>query len=351
VNNLLNLSGRLLSLLVVVSLAGCKTPGNKGDRNGLFGLRGKKNQGSDDLVFNGGSMGDPAIVKRVSSSIDRASQKVASRPGQPGRNPDMNLPPVDMSKAKSVTYHSVNVDGPYLAMTFDDGPHPSNTPRLLDMLAERNIKATFYVVGTNAKLYPHLIQRMVAEGHEIGNHTVTHPTNMSRLPKSSVERELRGCESSIMGSGGRKPRTMRPPGGSVNSAQKIWMNDEFGYKTILWSCDPEDWKRPGVSVVASRLIAGAKPGAILLAHDLHAPTVAAMPQTLDGILAKGFRFVTVSQLISMEQRPTADANIQEKLDSPESTITTPEPLPVEETILPAVMVEPSEELTTPVNPG
>ncbi|MFZ4768404.1 MAG: polysaccharide deacetylase family protein, partial [Roseimicrobium sp.] len=74
------------------------------------------------------------------------------------------------------TYSSVNVNGPYLAITFDDGPHPQNTPRLLNILRERNIKATFFVVGELAKEHPGIIRRILAEGHEIGNHTMTHPT-------------------------------------------------------------------------------------------------------------------------------------------------------------------------------
>lgn len=358
VNNLIKYSGQIVLVVTAIALSGCKSTekqAQKAERSGLFGFGKKKeSQTPPQLAFNGGSMGDPQIKRDVNGAIERAQKKVASQPGGlPRQNQGVNLPSnVDISRAKSVTYSSVKVDGPYLAITFDDGPHPTNTPRLLDMLAERNIKATFFVVAPFTKSYPHLIQRMIAEGHEIGNHTVNHPTNMSRLPKDRVRAEMSGCESAIIGSGGRKPRLMRPPGGSINSEQKVWINDEYNYKTILWSCDPEDWKKPGVSVVANRLIAGARPGAILLAHDLHASTVAAMPQTLDGILAKGFRFVTVSQLIAMENNVAdvpANANAPEKIESPEHTVSEPQPLPGE-TILPAALVEPEEE-SSPVNPG
>ena len=94
---------------------------------------------------------------------------------------------------------------------------------------------------------------------------------------------------------------MRPPGGAIKSSQKDYMLKEFGYPTILWSVDPEDWKRPGVSVVTRRLIDGAAPGGILLVHDLHAPTVDAMPKTLDTLLAQGYKFVTVTELIALDQ--------------------------------------------------
>ena len=101
---------------------------------------------------------------------------------------------------------------------------------------------------------------------------------------------------------GVAPRTMRPPYGAITSSQRSWIKREFGYPTITWSVDPEDWKKPGSSVVASRLINGAAPGGILLVHDIHAPTIDAMPRALDGILAKGYKFVTVTQLISLEGR-------------------------------------------------
>jgi peptidoglycan/xylan/chitin deacetylase (PgdA/CDA1 family) len=94
---------------------------------------------------------------------------------------------------------------------------------------------------------------------------------------------------------------MRPPYGAITAAQKTWIKKEFGYPTILWSVDPEDWKKPGSGTVTSRLVSGATPGGILLVHDIHAGTIDAMPATVDQLLAKGFRFVTVTQLIAMEQ--------------------------------------------------
>jgi len=140
---------------------------------------------------------------------------------------------------------------------------------------------------------------MVEEGHEIANHTVTHGT-LSKMSKSGVRKELSKAHAQILAATGVPPRVMRPPGGAITKAQKAWILEEFGYPTILWSCDPKDWQRPGVSVVTRRLIEGASPGGILLAHDLHGPTVDAMPRTLDALLKQGYRFVTVSELIAME---------------------------------------------------
>jgi peptidoglycan/xylan/chitin deacetylase (PgdA/CDA1 family) len=306
----------------------CFFSGKRSRDGGVSDSTDKANKkGADQVAWN--AFGDPNWKSDVNGSIDRARQKAGGYNGGPRRNPDLRLPPVDPSLARSVSYSKVSgVAGPFLAMTFDDGPHPTLTPRLLDILKERNIKATFFVVGTNAKRYPQIIQRMIAEGHEVANHTVNHPINITRLTDEKVRAEFLGCEASIVAACGRKPLVMRPPGGNISSAQKVWINQEFGYKTILWSCDPEDWKRPGVSVVSQRIIGGAKNGAIILAHDIHAPTIAAVPAAMDGILAKGYRFVTVSQLISMEQQvPGVAAAPNEALNGPLLPVTEAEPAP------------------------
>ena len=217
------------------------------------------------------------------------------------RNPSNNFP---ASGGSGITYSRVAVSQPYIAMTFDDGPHPSNTPRLLDMLRERNIKATFYVIGRNVDLYPNVLRRTVSEGHEIGNHSFTHPI-LSKMSDSAVREELTKCRDAVARAAGVQPRTMRPPYGALLQRQREWIHSELNYPTILWSVDPLDWKRPGSGVVTSRILAGTTPGAIVLAHDLHGGTVDAMPATLDGLLRKGYQFVTVSQLLAMAAAPAA----------------------------------------------
>lgn len=201
-----------------------------------------------------------------------------------------------------VTFTRVMVSGNHIAITYDDGPHPVNTPRLLDMLAERNIKATFYVIGNNVNLYPGVLRRTVAEGHEIGNHSQTHCL-LSKLSDSQLRLEMQRCRDAIGRAAGIRPRTMRPPYGGLLQRQRQLVFDEFGYPTILWSVDPLDWKRPGASVIANRIVSGTAAGGIVLAHDLHSQTVDSMPQALDGLLRRGFEFVTVSQLLAMQVSP------------------------------------------------
>jgi peptidoglycan/xylan/chitin deacetylase (PgdA/CDA1 family) len=170
------------------------------------------------------------------------------------------------------------------------------------MLKKRKIKATFYVVGDMMKntYAPPIMRRMVAEGHEVGNHTVTH-ANLSRQSDVGLRKELQVAHDMILEMTGVAPRTMRPPGGAIKNDQKKLMLKEFGYPTIMWSVDPEDWKKPGVSVVTSRLLNGVKPGGILLVHDLHKSSVDAMPATLDALLSRGYKFVTVTELIMMDE--------------------------------------------------
>ena len=213
------------------------------------------------------------------------------------KNPNVNLP--SSFGGRTVTHRSGPSSQPYVAMTFDDGPHPQNTPRLLNMLRDRNIKATFYVIGSCVDRHPHIVRRIVAEGHEIGNHTYTH-RKLTSLGSSDVRTEMSKTQSAIVRAAGVKPRTMRPPYGALRTDQRNTIFSEFGYPTIMWSVDPQDWKRPGPSVVCSRILSSSRNGSIILAHDLHKPTVDAMPRTFDGLLAKGFKFITVSQMLALK---------------------------------------------------
>ncbi len=222
------------------------------------------------------------------------------------RNPDMSHSS-DFSKGSGITFSRVMVSGNYVAMTFDDGPHPQNTTRLLDILRARNVKATFYVIGRSVDLYPQVVRRTVAEGHEIGNHSQTHRL-LSKLGDSELRQEMARCRDAVARAAGVQPRTMRPPYGGLLQRQRELVHAEFGYPTILWSVDPLDWKNRNSGLITSRILAGASAGGIVLAHDLHATTVDAMPATLDGLLRRGFKFVTVSQLLAMKTAaPTAQA--------------------------------------------
>ena len=209
-------------------------------------------------------------------------------------------PPAEKATGPKITYNSVYVDGPFIAITFDDGPHGTLTPKLLDLLAARKIKATFYVVGQCVAEFPDILKRAAREGHEIASHSWSHP-NLGKMSDDAVRDQLRKTDDIIKATIGVRPTNMRPPYGSITPRQKSWIHDEFGYKVIIWDVDPFDWKRPGSAVVTSRIVNQTKPGSIILVHDIHAASVEAMPETLDQLTAKGFKFVTVSELIAMEK--------------------------------------------------
>ena len=198
----------------------------------------------------------------------------------------------------AISYSAVHVDGPFIAMTFDDGPSEKLTPQLLDILAAHHIHATFFVIGQNAERAPQILQRAVREGHEIGNHSWSHPA-FAKMADASVRREIQRTDDAIRAAIGHSPVLLRPPYGSITARQKHWIASEFGYRIILWDVDPLDWKRPGPTVVMNRIVKETRPGSIILSHDIHPGTIKAMPETFDQLQAKGFKFVTVSELIAM----------------------------------------------------
>ena len=228
------------------------------------------------------------------------NQANAPRPQLPaaprGWNADVAALP--SGNVPNVTYTSGNRAQAYVALTFDDGPHATLTPKLLNILRERNVKATFYVLGPNVKRNPGIVQRMVAEGHELGNHSRTHRV-MSKAPTDAMIEEFQFTHDAIVAACGVAPKTQRPPYGAMTKPQRALLKEKFGYPCILWDVDPLDWKKPGSAVVASRILSGTRNGSIILLHDIHAGSVDAVPAVLDGLLAKGYTFVTVSQLLSM----------------------------------------------------
>src|SRR5437870_3130293 len=227
---------------------------------------------------------------------------------------------------QTITFSSVHVDGPYIAMTFDDGPSATLTPKLLDLLAARHIKATFFVIGENVDEHPEIVARAAREGHEIGNHSWSHP-NFAKMSQENVRSQLQRTDDAIKNATGKRPTLLRPPYGSITEREKRWIHDEFGYDIILWDVDPLDWKRPGPAVVRSRILKETRPGSIVLSHDIHPGTIEAMPSTFDELEAKGFKFVTVSELIRMAAARPSHASPQPGGNVPPSATGSPSPTP------------------------
>jgi peptidoglycan-N-acetylglucosamine deacetylase len=217
------------------------------------------------------------------------------------------------------SYTAVPEAGRTIAITFDDGPSAKLTPMLLDMLKQRKIKATFFVVGQNAAEYPDILKRIAAEGHEIGNHSWSHP-QLTRLSRSGVDAQMEKTNAAIRAAVGRDPVVMRPPYGATNATLNKHYEQDYGMKVILWSVDPLDWKYRNAARVEQGILSQTGPGGIILAHDIHPSTVAAMPATLDALLSKGYKFATVSELLAMQGKAAATPT-----SSPSATVAVPPP--------------------------
>ncbi len=196
-------------------------------------------------------------------------------------------------------FNSIKTSRPVLALTFDDGPHPELTPKLLDILRQQGVRATFFVLGSNVAKYPEIARRIVAEGHEIANHSYSHPA-LTKLGAARMNDEVGKTCDIIEQATGRRPLSIRPPYGALNASVEHALLQNYGLNVVLWSVDPLDWKRPGSAEVARRLVAGAQPGAILLAHDIHPGTVEAIPEVIAQLKSQGYTFATVGQLRALQ---------------------------------------------------
>ncbi|WP_391370478.1 polysaccharide deacetylase family protein [Lysinibacillus sp. KU-BSD001] len=196
-----------------------------------------------------------------------------------------------------------------IALTFDDGPHKKYTPEILDVLAQYDAKATFFIVGKYAEKTPNLTLRVHEEGHELAIHTYTHPlrTNVSNLIK-----EIKETHATIFGISGYAPVLFRPVEGQYTDAMIEAIAKE-GYKVVMWSwhLDTFDWKRPGKEKIVDTVLKGAKPGSVVLLHDgggNREQTVQALEEILPELQKQGYKFVTISELLKIQNATTRNNN-------------------------------------------
>ncbi len=192
----------------------------------------------------------------------------------------------------------VNVPGKYVALTFDDGPSASYTPKVLDILRRHGAHATFFVLGENAACNKAILARAAAEGHEIASHTWDH-ANLTKLSHEQIASQMDRTAAVVQEATGRNPALMRPPYGATNRDIVDYMMTQYGMPSVLWDVDTVDWKHPGIGVVIDRAVNQAHNGSIILLHDIHGSTLQAVEGVVSGLQARGFQLVTVSQLIRM----------------------------------------------------
>jgi len=245
----------------------------------------------------------PSVLTSCILGVSACAVDGQGNAGSGGPVPAQTAPAVAFHPAPTprapAQYNSAQTARRVIALTFDDGPHPDLTPRLLDILRQNGVRATFFVVGRNVKAYPEIARRIVAEGHEIANHSWSHPP-LNKLGAAGLRHEIEETNAVIESVTGRRPANMRPPYGALNPHVREYLTKGQNMNIILWSVDPLDWKRPGAQVVARRLVEGATPGGILLAHDIHPGTVEAMPDVIAQLKARGYGFATVGQLLALQ---------------------------------------------------
>ncbi|PKM90890.1 MAG: polysaccharide deacetylase family protein [Firmicutes bacterium HGW-Firmicutes-12] len=190
-----------------------------------------------------------------------------------------------------------------VALTFDDGPDSVYTPQMMDILKEYNVKATFFLIGNRAHLFPEVVKRMVNEGHVVANHSMTH-ANIAKLSKDKVYQEIKQAEDALYKIIGYRTALFRSPYGSLNSEQ-VKQIGSYNYKVIAWNVDSLDWKSLSAEQVKYNILENAKEGSVILQHssgsleeDLTG-SVAALPEVIKILKKDGYEFVTIPELLKI----------------------------------------------------
>lgn len=214
-----------------------------------------------------------------------------------------------------------------VALTFDDGPDARWTPKILDILKQKKAPATFFVIGQNMQRRPDLVQREVDEGHDVGGHSWTHP-NIAETPLAQVQVELNATQRLFEVITGRSMRLFRPPffgdaePSTAHEVAPLVIAQTLGYMTVGLRIDPDDWQKPTKQQIIDRVLdrldnPGDNPGQVVLLHDAggdRSRTVAALPELIDQIRARGYRLVTVGELAGMSPQQVMPPTSRTGLD-------------------------------------
>ncbi|MGH3244305.1 MAG: polysaccharide deacetylase family protein [Spirillospora sp.] len=239
-----------------------------------------------------------------------AGENAALRNKAQAQRPPVQAPPpprkIDCDRVKCVS------------LTFDDGPGPY-TGRLLDTLKARGARATFFMLGENVQAHPDVVRRMVMEGHEAANHTWSHP-DLTTLPPAEAREQIQRTQQAVKHASGVAPTLTRPPYGATNPK----VGRLVGMPLILWSVDTLDWRYRSSGRDARVGIKAPESGGIVLFHDIHKPTVDAIPKVVDGLKKRGFTLVTVSELF--QGKPLqAGKTYNERVQKPAPATASPPP--------------------------
>ena len=201
--------------------------------------------------------------------------------------------------AKENIYRSIPDAKGMIALTFDDGPHPRYTRQILDILKREGVKATFFIIGENIGYYDEgIVAEIIADGHEIGNHTFNHE-HTKEMDEQSFYSDVKACHELIKEKYGYKMKIFRPPEGYVDEKVKN-IASELHYSIIIWSIDTKDWEHVGSDLIVGNIEKNASDGDIILMHDYVSKpntTIGALERVIKNLKSEGYKFVTVSELI------------------------------------------------------
>ena len=215
-----------------------------------------------------------------------------------------------------------------LALTFDDGPHPQFTERLLALLKQEKVRATFFVVGKMVEKHPELLKDIVDQGNLIGNHTFSHVT-LTKIPENEVRAEYEACNDIVEDVTGIRMKFCRPPGGDYDR-HVIRAATDQGLTTVLWTDDPGDYANPGTHVIERKTLDRLSNGGIILLHDGIEETIKVLPQIIAYARDHNYQFVTVDQLMEslnphLRDNPVRPFAITKKGDSSADKPDAPKP--------------------------
>ncbi|MGE7603408.1 polysaccharide deacetylase family protein [Peribacillus sp. NPDC097675] len=184
-----------------------------------------------------------------------------------------------------------------IALTFDDGPHPDNTMAILTSLKKHQAHATFFVLGSRVEHYPDVLQNMLAQGNEIGNHSWDHP-QLTRLSKKKIKSQINTTQLAIKKASGYEPSLIRPPYGAVNDEVRKNIGE---MDVVLWEIDPEDWKLKNKKKVVRKVMNKAEDGKVILMHDIYKTSAEAADEIIKKLDQQGYQLVTISELEKVKQ--------------------------------------------------
>jgi peptidoglycan/xylan/chitin deacetylase (PgdA/CDA1 family) len=222
-------------------------------------------------------------------SIDQLS--LGEKPGQ-HRQEDGNVLGAEFTPAVDCT------GKPCIALSFDDGPNAVDTPRVLGVLEQKHVAATFFLVGKNISGNEGLVKRIAADHYEIGNHTWDH-SHLTTMTPAQINDEVMRTQTAIAAAGSPLPTLFRPPYGEINPA----VVENIGLQVALWNEDPMDWAATDPVALTNSVLAAAKPGGVVDFHDIQSITADVLPSVIDQLSQRGYRFVTVSELLHSRDRP------------------------------------------------